>query len=99
MMSIDTNIVELPCLPGQKVFWVTTECNDNAEEVLTIYEGEVVSFSIQKEGLWAYCKYDNGLTYWHTVDTYFGIVVFTTREAAERKLSYLITGDMGVYNI
>ena len=98
-MSIDTNIVELPCIPGQRVFWVTTECVEDAKETLTIYEGELVSFSIQKEGLWAYCRYDNGLTYWHTVGNYFGIEVFTTRDAAERKLKYLATGDMGVYNI
>jgi hypothetical protein len=98
-MCIDTNVVELPCKPGQKVFWVTTECNEDAEEVLTIYEGEVVSFSIQKEGLWAYCKYNNGLTYWHVVGNYFGIEVFTAKEAAEKKLKYFITGNMGVYNI
>lgn len=97
-MYTDTNI-KLPCLPGHKVFWVTTEFDDNAKEIFVIYEGEVVSFSVQKEGLWAYCKYDNGLTYWHTVSHYFGREVFLTRGAAERKLKYLATGDMGVYNI
>lgn len=98
-MCTDTNVVELPCQPGQKVFWVTTEFSDEAKEIFVIYEGEVVSFSIQKEGLWAYCKYNNGLTYWHTVGTYFGRAVFLTREAAEKKLKYLTTGDLGVYNI
>lgn len=98
-MKSNTNIIELPCPVGQKVFWVTTTCNDNGKEALTIYEGEVVSFSVQKEGLWAYCRYDNCLTYWHVVSNYFGISVFTTKEAANKKLKYLTTNDVGVYNI
>ncbi len=97
--SDNNNTVELPCQLGQKVFWVTTICNEDGEESLDIYEGEVVSFSIQREGLWAYCRYNNGLTYWHVVSNYFGISVFTTKEAANKKLKYLTTKDMGVYNI
>lgn len=95
----DTPTVELPCMPGSRVFWVTGSCNEDGDEILDIYEGEVVSFSVQKEGLWAYCRYDNGLTYWHVVGEYFGREVFLTREAADKKLKYLITGDVGVYNI
>ena len=51
--------------------------------------GEVVSFSLQKEGLWAYCRYESGLTYWHLVADYFSKTVFLTKEEAEEKLKEL----------
>ena len=83
------NFIELPCQVGHKVFWVTTTCNDDGEEFTDIYEGEIVSFSIQKEGLWAYCRYDNGLTYWHVVSDYFGRTLFFTKEVSEEALAKL----------
>ena len=83
--------VEIPCDIGQAVFWVTTVCNDEGNEEFDIYAGEVCSFSIQKEGLWAYCRYDNGLTYWHVVKDHFGSEVFSTKQAAHEKLKELIS--------
>ena len=77
--------VRLPCKVGQEVFWVTSECVDETE-IFDIYEGKVESFSVQKEGLWAFCRYNNGLTYWHTVKDYFGKYLVFTRKEAEEKL-------------
>lgn len=73
------SVIELPCKVGDIVWWADTEF----EELL---EGEVVSFPLQKEGLWAYCRYRGGLTYWHLVSDYFGNTVFLTKEEAERKM-------------
>jgi hypothetical protein len=75
-----------PCKVGTKVFYVNEVCDENANEYLDISVGEVVSFSIQAEGLWAYCRYNDGLTYWHIVDKDFGKEVFLTREEAEQAL-------------
>lgn len=68
-----------PCKVGQTVWWADIEF----EKLL---KGKVVSFSLQEEGLWAYCQYNCGLNYWHLVSDYFGKTVFLTREEAERKL-------------
>ena len=79
-------VIVLPCKVGDVVYFVHEVCDENAEEYLDISVGEVVSFSIQKEGLWMYCRYEDGLTYWHLVDDEFGKTVFLTREEAEAKL-------------
>jgi hypothetical protein len=80
------NFLELPCKVGQEIFWVTSECDDYGVDTFVIYEGKVESFSVQKEGLWAFCRYDNGLTYWHIVVNYFGKDLVLTRKEAEEKL-------------
>ena len=72
-------VIVPPCKVGDTVWWSDTEF----EELL---KGEIVSFSLQKEGLWAYCRYNGGLTYWHLVSDYFGKTVFLTREEAEKAL-------------
>ena len=78
--------VEFPCKVGQTIFFYTCVCDKTGEERFDILEGEVISFSMQKEGLWAYCRYKCGLTYWHIVDEGFGESVFLTKEEAEAKL-------------
>ena len=75
-----------PCKVGQEVFFYTCVCDEAGKEKYDILEGEVISFSLQKEGLWAYCRYKLGLTYWHLVADDFGKTVFLTREEAEQKL-------------
>ena len=79
-------VIVLPCKVGDKIYFVDEVCDENANEYLDINVGEVVSFSIQKEGLWMYCRYENGLTYWHLVADELGKTVFLTREEAEAKL-------------
>lgn len=74
-----------PCRIGDKVYYVHDMCDEDGEEYFDINTGEVISFSLQKEGLWAYCRYEDGLTYWHLVEE-FGIELFLTREEAEAKL-------------
>lgn len=81
-----SKIIELPCKVGDTVWWVTTIVDENCEEKPDILLGEIASFSMQKEGLWAFCRYVGGLTFWHLVSDYFGKTVFLTREEAERAL-------------
>ena len=81
-----------PCKVGDKVFFVNEVCDKNGDEHLDISVGEVVSFSIQSEGLWAYCRYFDGLTYWHIVEKDFGKTVFLTKEEAEAKLKEGVQG-------
>ena len=86
-------VIVPPCKVGNNVWWVTDMCDENGDEYLGIYVGKVVSFSLQKEGLWAYCRYEGGLTYWHLVADYFGKTVFLTKEEAEKALMERSEGD------
>ena len=79
--------VVLPCKVGSEVFHIFPSFDDNGVENFEIYIGEVVSFSIQKDSIWAYCQYGNGMNYWHTVDDAFGKTVFMTREEAEAEIA------------
>ena len=83
---ISEGVIVPPCKVGQTVFFVYDTCDENGKEGYTVSEGEVVSFSLQKEGLWAYCRYKGGLTYWHLVEEDFGKTVFLTKELAEKAL-------------
>jgi hypothetical protein len=83
---IDNNTIVTPCKVGDKVFYVHEICDEDGDEYLDISVGEVVSFSMQKEGLWAYCRYEDGLTYWHLVADDFGKTVFLSKEEAEKAL-------------
>jgi hypothetical protein len=79
-------IVTPPCKAMQTVFFATRVCDKEGEEKYDTLEGECISFSLQNEGLWAYCRYKCGLTYWHLVEQDFGKTVFFTREEAEKAL-------------
>lgn len=80
-------VIVPPCKVGQTVFFYTCVCGEVGKEKFDILEGEVISFSLQREGLWAYCRYKCGLTYWHLVEKDFGKEVFLTREEAEKALA------------
>ena len=79
-------VIVPPCKVEQTVFFYTCVCDEEDEERFDILEGEVVSFILRRQGLWAYCHYKCGLTYWHLVEKDFGKTVFLTREEAEAKL-------------
>ena len=83
---LEHGVIVLPCKVGDTVWWDTAIVDENCEEKPDILLGEIASFSVQKEGLWAFCRYVNGLTFWHLVSDYFGKTVFLTREEAERAL-------------
>ena len=85
--------VVLPCKVGSEVFNIWKSFDDNGVENFEIYIGEVVSFSIQKDSIWAYCQYGNGLNLWHTVDDAFGKTVFLTREEAEAAIAKMDGGN------
>ena len=78
--------IRLPCKVGDTVFCVHYVCDKNANEYLDISVGDVISYSMQSEGLWMYCRYENGLTYWHFVTDDFGKTVFTSRAEAEAEI-------------
>lgn len=77
--------IELPCAVGDTVYWITKSCDENGREESAIHEGTIVSFSLQNDGLWFYCRYKYGLTFWHKIE-YFGKTVFLTKEEAEKAL-------------
>lgn len=83
---LENGVIVPPCKVGDEVFYVNEICDENGDEYLDISVGKVVSFSLQAEGLWAYCRYEEGLTYWHVVADEFGKEVFLTREEAEQAL-------------
>ena len=82
---LEHGVVLLPCKVGDAVWWVTTIVDENSEEKPNILLGEIASFSMQKEGLWAFCRYVGGLTFWHLVSD-IGKEIFLTREEAEKAL-------------
>lgn len=82
-------VIVPPCKVGDTVWWATTSVDENCEEKPDIEIGKVVSFSIHPEGLWAYCRYESGLTFWHLVADYFGKTVFLTKAEAKEKLKEL----------
>ena len=85
-LLLEHGVIVTPCKVGDTVWWVTEIVDENCEEKPDILLGEIASFSVQKEGLWAFCRYVNGLTFWHLVSDYFGKTIFLTREEAERAL-------------
>lgn len=79
-------VIVPPCKVGDTVFYVHDVCDENANEYLDISVGDVISFSMQGEGLWMHCRYEKGLIYWHFVTDNFGKKVFTSRAEAEAEL-------------
>ena len=80
-----SRFIELPCAVGDTVYWVTKLCDENGRQESAIHEGTIISFSLQNDGLWFYCRYKYGLTFWHKIE-YFGKTVFLTKEEAEKAL-------------
>jgi hypothetical protein len=83
---LENGVIVPTCKVGDKVFFVNEMCDENCNEYLGISEGECVSLSMQKEGLWIYCRYTDGLTYWHKVDDEFEKEVFFSKAEAEYAL-------------
>lgn len=83
---LDNGVIVPPCKVGAKVFFVHEICDESGDEHLDIDTGEVISLSLQKEGIWLYCRYETGLTFWHKVEKELGVEFFFTREEALAKL-------------
>ena len=62
---VDSGVVLLPCSVGDSVSYVHDSCDYYGNEYIETSKGKVVSLSMQEDGLWIYCRYDSGLTYWH----------------------------------
>ena len=69
----------LPCKVGDRVLFVHKTCDENGNEYLGVSVGKCESISIQKGGPWMFCRYEDGLTYWHKVNEDFGKSVFLVR--------------------
>lgn len=82
---LENGVVVLPCNVGDKVFFVHDTCDENGIEGYTISEGEVHGISKDKNAIWVFCRYNNGLTYYHTVNE-FGEDVFFMKMGAEKAL-------------
>lgn len=74
-------IVELPCDLGSEVYFAD---GDNK----SVWEGNLVSFSLDAAHLWFNCHYKCGLNIWHPIED-FGKTVFLTLEEANKKLKGL----------
>ena len=85
---LTNGVIVPPCKVGDKVFYVHEVCDENCDEYLDISVGECEGISMQKEGLWIYCRYEDGLTYWHRS----GETVFLTKEEAEQALKEGVQG-------
>ena len=80
----------LPCEVGTDIFFIHDTCNEEGIEGMTISEGKIVSFSKDAECLWAYARYNTGLTYWHLAKD-FGETIFFSREEAKKALNSIQT--------
>lgn len=82
---LSEGVIVPPCKVGDKAFFVHEMCDENGKEGYTISEGEVHGISKDRSGIWVFCRYDSGLTYYHTADD-FGKEVFLMRMGAEKAL-------------
>lgn len=53
-------LIELPCKVNDTCYFVT-----QLEEDFDLCYGYVKAISIDKDGIWLACVYNNGLSYWH----------------------------------
>lgn len=83
---LEKSVIVPPCKVGDNAYYVYDACFEDATEGMVISEGAVVSMSLQSDGLWIYCRYHGGLTYWHKAED-IGKTVFLTREEAEKALA------------
>ena len=72
--------VKLPCKPGSPVHFVVEDVDSK------IFDGKVYSVTFEQNTTWIYCRYDNGLTYHHTVDD-IGKTLFFVKKEAEKALA------------
>lgn len=84
---LENGVIVMPCKVGDTVWMVAKVYADvDGVEKHIIFKGEVVSVSMQPEGLWTYCRYEEGWDYWHKCVEDFGKIVFLTKEEAEQAL-------------
>mgnify|MGYP006864369808 CR=1 FL=1 len=80
-------VIVPPVKVGDTVYTVYIAVFDESgEEKLYMDIGKAVSLSMQEDGLWLFCRYESGLTYWHKLDADLGKTVFLTYEEAEAAL-------------
>lgn len=82
---IDAGVIVPPCKVGDKAYHLTGIDTRKELDLTDIFEGKVCSISKQEDGIWIYCRYNNGLTYWYT-ERDIGRKLFFTREEAEKAL-------------
>lgn len=76
----DSNrLIELPYKVGTKVY-IAYE-----EHINQVFDGALVSYSLDSAHLWFNCHYTCGLNMWHPIED-FGKNVFLTKEDAEKAL-------------
>lgn len=85
-------VIVPPCKVGDTVYHLTGEEVFDVLNCAEIYDGKVFSVSKDEDGLWLYCKYDNGLNYWYA-ERDIGKLLFLTREEAEKALAERREGD------
>lgn len=81
-------LIELPCKIGDTAYHLTSANTLEELGVAEIFDGEVTSISKDKDSLWIYCHYNNGLNFWYPKRE-IGRKLFFTREEAESKLKEL----------
>jgi hypothetical protein len=72
-------IIVPPCKVGSDVYFADHENK-------SVWDGELVSFSLDSAHLWFNCHYKCGLNIWHPIED-FGKTVFLTRSEAEQALA------------
>jgi hypothetical protein len=71
-------IIVPPCKVGDMVYFADHENK-------SVWEGHLVSFSLDAEHLWFNCHYKCGLNIWHPIED-FGKTVFPTKSQMEEAL-------------
>lgn len=84
-------LIELPCKVGDTAYHLTSANTLEELGVAEIFDGKVTSISKDKDGLWIYCHYNNGLNFWYSKRE-IGRKLFFTREEAEKRLKELQDG-------
>lgn len=74
-------IVRLPCKVGDTCYFVT-----KVAEEYELLCGQVISICIDNGGIWFYCYYSVGMSYWHNSENKD---LFFTKAEAEKKLEEL----------
>lgn len=78
-------IFETPCKAGTVVYGIHEICTEEGVETKEVFEGKLISFSIDENSENFCVRYECGLTYWHRLSD-FGKTVFLSKEEAENEL-------------
>lgn len=84
--TIAAGAILAPCKVGDPVYYVVFDCvDDKGEEFSCIQHGSVHGVSMDKTGIWVFCRYNSGLSMYHTDDE-FGKTVFLSEDEATAAL-------------